>query len=99
MTNISTTPVSFNFRGDFVAIVNGLRYSGFKCSKHEHTADPAPDSYAVFLRPKILRSMVECAANTIPVRGICPPSVCGFEHLATFSKEVNSKYHTGAYHA
>ncbi len=39
--------------------------------------------------------MVGRAANTIPVRGICPPTSSGFERPATLSKGVNSKYLLG----
>lgn len=39
--------------------------------------------------------MVGRAANTIPVRGICPPTLHGFERPATLSKGVNSKYCKG----
>ncbi|AXT46332.1 hypothetical protein D1345_09095 [Chromobacterium rhizoryzae] len=35
--------------------------------------------------------MAGCAANTIPARGIRPPSVCGFEHPAALSKGAELK--------
>ncbi|QDX29568.1 hypothetical protein Dpoa569_0001354 [Dickeya poaceiphila] len=50
--------------------------------KTPQTADTAPDRLADFLCLNF-GYMAGRAANTTPERGICPPTVCGFERPAT----------------
>ncbi|PTU70202.1 hypothetical protein DBB33_12480 [Chromobacterium haemolyticum] len=42
--------------------------------------------------------MAGCAANTIPARGIRPPTSSGFEHPAALSKGAKSKMLLGGRH-
>ena len=71
---------------NYLTVLRWQDYSGCSVLKTPYTADQSPRKIVAFFTSIDFALMGGSAANKRPVRGICPPSVCGFELLPTCLK-------------